>query len=106
MPPQGPAPQTNGPIHKVPCPHCGKPQDFRELNTQEGTTIYPGTECFCDDCGWGIVIAGVQKVTVLSLTPTNKRDPQWKAGGHQQGQQQRQVRQPSLVQRLLGGGKR
>lgn len=103
----GPKPQTNGTIDKVPCPHCGAPQDFRELNTQEGTTLFPGTEIFCDDCGWGSQVAVVKKVTIVYLKPTTVRDPQWKPGQqHGGGGQQRQVKPPGFVQRLLGGGKR
>lgn len=100
----GPVAQTHGPIHKVPCPHCGKPNDFRELLTQGDSTIFPNTEVFCDHCGFMMIVKNVQKITVLYVVPGATRDPQWQQGGKQP--LQRQV-QPTMMQRLLGrGGKR
>lgn len=93
---KGPAPQSQGPIHGVKCPHCGAPNDFRELLTQGDTTIFPNTEVFCDHCGWMMIVKQVLKVTMIKVVPAMRRDPQ-----HGQAAQGAHTISPQQARKLL-----
>jgi hypothetical protein len=69
-PPQIP-PVLSGPINRVPCPHCGKPNDFRELQQQQ--LLDTGHEADCDHCGGLMTIAGIQPVTMITVRKNMKR---------------------------------
>lgn len=56
---------TRGPHTAVPCPHCGKPNDFepqKDLGTIERGQVFD-----CDHCGRKVEIHQVQTVTVVYL---------------------------------------
>lgn len=50
MPVQPTAATVDGPVHKVPCAHCGKPNDLRVLQKDLGESFEPGTSYQCDHC--------------------------------------------------------
>lgn len=58
---------TQGAIDRVPCPHCGKPQDFRELNSQQ--LLDTGHEVTCDVCGRLMSVAGIHTIQVIVVRP-------------------------------------
>lgn len=55
-------PTTTGPKHAVPCPSCGAPQDFREL---DGHQIDTGDFPACDRCDSVMEIVRIQPVTMV-----------------------------------------
>lgn len=96
---------TSGPIHQVPCPHCGKPNDFRALKSQQ--LIDTGHQMYCDHCGRSMEVVRIATVEVVSVRrdPSGKVAPQLRAAEQRQ-QQQRQMTagKPGIMQRLLGKG--
>lgn len=74
-----PSPSVNGPIEKVPCPHCGKPNDFRELAESDDKELAstgdvdgsgnqvpePGQIVLCDHCEMRMEISGVRTMTFV-----------------------------------------
>ncbi len=65
---------TQGPIHKVPCPHCGQPLDFRAHAGEElgGTGwgeqgLETGAVVDCDHCSRKSRVAAVERITVVKL---------------------------------------
>ena len=67
MPKPPPQPQlppiTSGPITRVPCCHCGKPNNFHG----HFEMLTPGNVFACDHCGKPMQVAGVQDVKVVSV---------------------------------------
>jgi hypothetical protein len=59
--------QINGPIHAVPCPWCGKPNNFKNLQEAIGATFEAGNQCWCDHCHHLIVVTKVVPVTVVAV---------------------------------------
>lgn len=82
--------------------------DFRELLTQDGSTLYSGAEVSCEKCDMISIVSQVKPVTFVQLRPTGKRADVVRgqgAGGSPQPRQQ-QIAQPSkpgFFQKLLGG---
>ena len=64
---------TRGPLHAVPCPHCGRKQDFRSLADSSqggvgwGGMMESGAKVDCDKCGRTAVIHTIAQVTVVKL---------------------------------------
>jgi hypothetical protein len=69
--PQQLPPVVSGPINRVPCPHCGKPNDFRELQQQQ--LLDTGHSCDCDHCGGLMVVAAIQPITMITVRKSNQR---------------------------------
>lgn len=81
--PQRPQPQrqmqggaTQGPHHRVPCPYCHGPLDFRaHLDADGGGSgwgdqgMEAGNEVECDHCGRKSKILAIEKITVVRLAP-------------------------------------
>lgn len=80
---QQPQQSTQGPIHKVPCPWCGKPNDFRVLADAESGPakdrsvsgwgsqgLEAGAKVDCDECGQFSKILAIEQITVIRLAPT------------------------------------
>jgi hypothetical protein len=65
MPGPTAAKTTQGPLHAVPCAHCGAPQDARVLDEQK--LIEVGQGMICDNCNKTSVIAGVRQTKVIVL---------------------------------------
>lgn len=65
-------------MHRVPCPHCGKHNDFRKLTASArntgwgGDMLETGTVVDCDTCGKKAEIAKVQSVRIVTLRQYNK----------------------------------
>lgn len=64
-------PQTHGPIDRVPCPHCGKSLDMRNLQSQQ--LLDTGHELACENCGRMLQVAGIRMVTVVSVRQSTRR---------------------------------
>ncbi|HZJ65903.1 MAG TPA: hypothetical protein VFD36_20490 [Kofleriaceae bacterium] len=69
---------TTGPVHKVLCPWCSVPNDFRELAGEEdggvksswGTAgLERGAVMSCDHCQRKFKLADKQQITILKLVP-------------------------------------
>lgn len=94
---------TRGAIHAVPCPHCGKPNDFRPL--QEQQLLDSGNNAICDHCGQNMQVVAVQPTTIVAVRQTAMT--QINRGTDGRPVQQARTVAPSFVQKLLGrGGKR
>ncbi len=96
--PPGQQPQVAGPIHAVPCPHCGKPNDFRDLQQQQ--LLDTGHTVGCDHCGRQMDVVRIAPVTVISVRKNMAPPPRT--------QQQPQTRQATTMsaaqaQKLLRG---
>jgi len=100
---------TQGPIDRVPCPWCSKPNDYRIMQSQQ--LLDTGGEHFCDYCGHSMIVVAIRTIEVVAV----KRDPSGKRSQtpttrRAQAQAQQQARQlagqpkPGLLQRLLGKG--
>ena len=64
-------PQTSGPISAVPCPHCGRPNDYRDIH-KDGL-LDTGAETYCDHCDGAATVTAVRNVTLVGLRRENKR---------------------------------
>lgn len=70
-------PTTNGPVHHVPCPHCGKANDLRELDGQN--LLDTGAEIICAPldrttpsvgyCGRMFQVVGILHVKLIRVAP-------------------------------------
>lgn len=69
--PPGAQQTTRGTIDAVPCPHCGKPQDFRTLAEQ--SLMDTGHQCSCDDCGYMMEITRIAPVTLVYVRQISGR---------------------------------
>ena len=56
---------TSGPLHAVPCAHCGAAQDMRGLDEQH--LLENGQNVICDGCNMPSEIVAVAKTTVVRL---------------------------------------
>lgn len=99
---------VQGQIDRVPCPHCGKPNDFRVLKEQQ---LYDTGHCvFCDHCSRSMEITAIRQVELVAV----RKDPSGKVaaagrgpGGVRRAQQQQRPQiaaKPGFLQRLLGKG--
>lgn len=62
-----PAPQppmVQGPIDRVPCPHCGKPNNFRRVDE----LLEVGNRFACDHCKRPMQIAGIRDVRFIAVS--------------------------------------
>lgn len=66
---------TQGPIDKVPCPYCAKPNDFTEVDhliaesdLSQGTGDPGGGPIFnCDHCGQKMRVVAMRVVKLLTV---------------------------------------
>lgn len=73
--PQRPPQQaTQGPVHRVPCPWCSQPNDFRPLVGDEdggagwgSQGLERGAVIECDHCGRRAKVLAIDKITVIKL---------------------------------------
>lgn len=62
---------VHGPIHSVPCAHCGKAQNYAKLEeerAQEGLDdpeLPKGAKIECDDCGKLSEIVDIRRMVIL-----------------------------------------
>lgn len=95
LPGQQQPPTTHGPVNAVPCPHCGKPNDLRELDGQQLLDTGHGIEC--DVCHRLYDVVGIRTVKVVVLRASS-RAPN---AGQPDAQPARTV-SPGILRRLLG----
>lgn len=62
MPAEG---TTSGPMHAVPCAHCGTAQDLRILDDQK--LVENGQGVVCDHCNRTSRIVGIRETKVIVL---------------------------------------
>lgn len=86
-------PSVNGPIDRVPCPHCGKAMDLRDLRDQN--VLDTGHHLLCDHCQRWSEICAIQIVTFVAVRKLDART--------QQGGGAARTLSPRQVQRLLKG---
>lgn len=78
-----PQQSTKGPIHKVPCPWCNQPNDFRVLadasNDKGGGIsgwgsqgLETGATVDCDHCGQLAKVLAIETIQLVQLAPTKK----------------------------------
>jgi len=71
---------NRGPIDRVPCPHCGRPNDFRELDNQQ--LLDTGHKVLCrgenpgEGCGQLMEVVAIQTIKVLGVKPIRVTDQQ------------------------------
>jgi hypothetical protein len=99
-----PPPTTGGPVNAVRCPHCGRPNDLRELDTQN--LLDTGSEIVCGPvdgqpntghCGRLFVVVRIQLIKAVQVAPSNNQARR----GHPDPQPARTVG-PGMLRRLLG----
>jgi hypothetical protein len=56
---------TTGPLHAVPCAHCGAAMDMRGL--QEQNLVENGQHVVCDACNRPSLIVAVQQTTIIRV---------------------------------------
>ncbi len=104
--PPGTGKAVRGPIDRVPCPHCGKPNDFRVLQDQQ--LLDTGHQVFCDYCGYSCEVVQIQTMTFVAVRkdPSGKRRPtsQGPRRAMPPGQARQLQQKPGFFQRLLGKG--
>jgi len=54
---------VTGSVDRMPCPHCGHSNDFRELDNQQ--CLDTGHEMSCDRCHRMMVITGIRVVKIM-----------------------------------------
>lgn len=91
-------PTTTGTIDRVPCPHCGKPNNFREIDGQQ--LLDTGSAFQCDHCGGMMEVARIVTTKIVSV---RKSDVRPRAG--LPSPQQSTTLSPGQAQRLLRGGR-
>lgn len=91
-------PTVNGPVNRVPCPHCGRPNDLRELDVQN--LLDTGSDIVCGPvdraqntghCGRMFQIVGIAHVKVIRVAPVQgqprhalpQAQPAYTIGGRQ-----------------------
>ncbi len=94
------APQTHGPIESVPCPHCGKRLDFRDLQSQQ--LLDTGHKIICDHCHRVVIVAALRQITLVALQPSNEASRHGLPSARPA--QQATTIGPAALRKLLGGG--
>lgn len=81
VPRRGPPKSKKGPLHAVPCGHCNKPNDFRDvapdlpggsiggISAGQGSLLEEGMTFTCDHCGRVSKVDGVTQATVVAVKP-------------------------------------
>jgi hypothetical protein len=73
-------PCTRGTVDRVPCPHCGRHNDFRELDGQQ--LLDTGHKVICrgenqgEGCGQIMEVVAIQVVKVVAVRPIRLSDQQ------------------------------
>lgn len=98
MPPQQLPPVTTGTIDRVPCPHCGKHNNFREIDGQQ--LLDTGSAFQCDHCGGMFEVTRIVPTKIVSV---RKSDVRPRAG--LPPAQQSTTLSAAQAQRLLRGGR-
>ena len=89
-----PPPWTHGPLERVPCPHCGKANDFRELHSEQ--LLDTGHTVSCNYCGRMMEVVRMAVITVVAV-----RQADGSAGPVYRGPAQATTIGPQQLRRLL-----
>ena len=54
-------------MERMPCPHCGKANDFRELDNVQ--CLDTGSTMVCDHCHRKMIITAIRVIKVLQAKP-------------------------------------
>lgn len=95
MPPTGS--NVSGPLDRVPCPSCGKPNNMRPI--QEEQLLDTGSDYSCDGCGNLMTVVAIQQVTIVSV----RRSPNRPRGGPPAAQPATTIG-GGVLRKLLGRG--
>jgi len=73
---------VQGTIDRVQCPHCGRPNDFRELDGQQ--LLDTGHKVICrgdrgEGCGQVMEVVAIRTVKVLAVIPVRGSAPRGEA---------------------------
>lgn len=98
MPPQQLPPVTTGTIDRVPCPHCGKHNNFREIDGQQ--LLDTGSAFQCDHCNGMMEVARIVTTKIVSVRKSDVR-----ARPGLPAPAQSTTLSPGQAQRLLRGGR-
>lgn len=60
-------PWVTGTVERLPCPHCGRVNDFRELDLQQ--CLDTGHTMSCDGCNQMMEITAIRVVKVVQARP-------------------------------------
>jgi len=94
---------TQGTVDRVPCPHCGRPNDFRELDTQQlldtGHRVICRGENAGEGCGQLMEVVAVRVFKMLAVKPI--RGTVTNSGGAPAAEAS--TMSPQQLQRLLKG---
>jgi NAD-dependent SIR2 family protein deacetylase len=96
-----PSPTTNGPINAVRCPHCGKNNDFRDMQSQQ--LLDTGAIADCDHCGRHMEVVSIRPVVVVTVraASANAQVTRIRQGGP--APRQATTLSPAAVKKLLRG---
>lgn len=61
---------VNGPVNAVPCAHCGKPQNYAEIEAERAEEnlnpeIPKGAKIECDDCGKLSEVVNIKRIVIV-----------------------------------------
>lgn len=104
MPPLSPK-NTHGFLHAVPCPHCGQPNDMREIHEMMGQGFEPGLKASCDHCHRNMQVTAVQPTVVVHVRQAEGMSDPNAGGGIPARRVVPPVKQPGFFERLLGAPK-
>jgi hypothetical protein len=89
-------------VDRVPCPHCGRPNDFRELDGQQlldtGHRVICRGENHGEGCGMLMEVVSVRTIKVLAVKPIRGYAPAGQAPA-----QDARTMSPAQLQRYLKG---
>lgn len=94
-------PTTNGPINAVRCPHCGKPNDFRDLQQQQ--LLDTGHIAECDHCRRLMEVIRIAPVTIITVRASSGQPSQRRRPGQLPPARQATTLSPAQTRRLLKG---
>lgn len=89
LPGQQSSPVITGPVERVTCPHCGKPNDFRPLQEQQLLDTGSTVQCDAKDargntigCGRIMKVVAVRQVLVVAVQASNEPPRGTDGGGN------------------------
>jgi len=84
---------THGPVERVPCPACGKPNSMVELASQQ--LLDTGHRITCEHCHRVMEVVAIKVITAVSVRPFDAR------AAAARGAAQATTISPGQLQRLL-----
>jgi hypothetical protein len=97
-----PSPTTNGTINSVRCPLCGKPNDFRDIQSQQ--LLDTGNVVDCDHCHQLMEIVAIRPMTVVTVRQASRGARVTRVRQVGPAPRQATTLTPSQTRKLLKGG--